>query len=65
MSTQKIINKIRGRLTLDYNILTGLLVALTLTTDPVRETITLVSESMTLLTSQDVCHQLILNMKDQ
>jgi len=37
MSTQRIVKKIRDRLTLDYNILTGLLVALTSATDPVRE----------------------------
>jgi len=65
MSTQKIARKTRGRLTLDCNILTGLLVVLTLATDPVRESITLMSEGLTLLTCWDMCHQQILNMKDQ
>ena len=65
MSAQTIIKKTGGRLTLHYNILTGLFVALTLAADPVRKTITLMLEGLTLLTHQDVHHQLILNMKDK
>ena len=55
----------RGRLTLNYNILTGLLVMLTLATEPVWETVTLVLEGLTPLTCQNMCHKLILNMKDK
>jgi len=65
VSTQKIVKKSREKITLNHNILTGLLVALTLATDPVRETIAHMSEGLTLLTHWDVRHQLILNMKDQ
>ena len=65
MSTQKIVKKTREMLTLNHNILTDLLVALTSAADPLRETITLVLESLTLLRHQDMHHQLILNTKDQ
>ena len=57
------VKKRRARLTLN-NVLTGLFVALTSATDPVRETITLMSEGLTPLACQDACHQLILNTKD-
>jgi len=55
----------KGKLTLDHNILTGLLVTLASATHPVRETIALVSEGLTLLTHQDAHCQLVLDQKDQ
>ena len=55
----------REGLTLDHNILTGLLVTLTPAADPVRETIALMLEGLTPLKHQDMCHQLILNTRDQ
>jgi len=59
------VKKRRTRLTLNDDILTGFFVALTSATDMVRKTITLVLEGLTLLTHQDMRHQLILNTKDQ
>jgi len=59
------VKKKRARLTLDDDVLTGLFVTLTSAADPVRETVTLVFEGLTLLTCWDVRHQLILNTKDQ
>ena len=53
------------QLTLDNYVLTGLFVALALTTHLVGKAITLMSEGPTMLTSQDSCHQLILDMEDQ
>ena len=65
MSTQRMVKKMRARLTLDNNILTGFFVTLTLAADTVRKTVTLVSEGLTLLTCWDAHHQMILNTKDQ
>ena len=65
MSTQRIIKKKRGKLTSDYNILTNFLVMLASAANPARETLTLVLELLTPLTHRDMCHQLILNTKDQ
>src|SRR5882724_1300824 len=53
------------RLTFDHNVLTSLLVMLATTADPIRKTVALMVECLTPLASWDVCHQLVLNPKDQ
>ena len=55
----------KRQLTLNNYVLTSLFVALALTADLVGKAITLMSEGPTMLTSQDSCHQLILDMEDQ
>src|SRR5882724_11353193 len=54
-----------GRLTHDHDNLAGLLVALALAADLVKEAIALMLEGLTPLTCRNACHQLILNREDQ
>jgi len=56
--------KTQGKLTLNDDILTGLLVMVASATNPVRETIALMSLGLKLLTCRDAHCQLVLNPKD-
>jgi len=61
----KIAKGMRGRLTLDHDILACLLVALAPAADPIGEAVALMSEGLAPLTRRSTCHQLILSKEDQ
>jgi len=65
MSAQRIVKKMRGKLTLDHHILTSLLVMLTATTDLVSQTITLMVKHLAMLAHWDPLHQLDLEAEAQ